>query len=48
MIKYHWNNIFHNYVTNIVSQVLEGKYPEARKSVSPSPFSKILTLTLVV
>lgn len=38
MIKYHWNNIFHNYVTNIVSQVLEGKYPEARKSLYEDGF----------
>jgi len=38
MIKYHWNNIFHNYVTNIVSQVLEGKYPKARQSLYENEF----------
>lgn len=38
MIKYHWNNIFHNYVMNIVTQVLEGKYPNAIKSLYEDDF----------
>jgi len=38
MIKYHWNNIFHNYVTNIVSQVLENRYPYAQISLYENDF----------
>jgi len=38
MIKYYWNNIFHNYVTCIMAQVLEGKYPHAKKSLYEEDF----------
>lgn len=47
MIKYHWNNIFHNYVTNIVSQVLEGKYPMAKTSLYEDDFIQELMLESV-
>ena len=38
MVKYPWNNIFHNYVTNIVTQILEGNYPNAKKSLWEDDF----------
>lgn len=47
MIKYHWNNIFHNYVTNIVTQVLEGKFPNAIKSLWEDDFIQDFMLDAV-
>ena len=47
MIKYPWNNIFHNYVTNILTHVLEGNYPNAKKSLYEDEFIQSFMLRAV-
>lgn len=48
MIKYHWNNIFHNYVTNIVTTVIEEKnFPLAKKSLWEDEFIQDFMLEAV-
>lgn len=47
MIKYPWNNIFHNYVTNIVTTILEGPYTNAKKSLYEEDFIQNLFLSAI-